>query len=64
MRRDVWADLGIDERSFVYLPDILSDGFVGAVDMVIAVLGSWGAAQPGGRARLLLLHGAHRHRDA
>jgi hypothetical protein len=49
MRRDVWADLGIDERSFVFLPDILSEGFVGAVDMVMAVLGSWGRRNPKGR---------------
>jgi hypothetical protein len=49
MRRDVWADHGIHERSFVFLPDILSEGFVGAVDMVMAVLGSWGRRNPDGR---------------
>jgi hypothetical protein len=48
MRRDVWADVGIDERSFVFLPDVLSDGFVGAVDLVMAVLGSWGRRNPEG----------------
>jgi hypothetical protein len=49
LKRDVWADHGIDERSFVYMPDIISEGYVGAVDMVMAVLGRWGKRAPEGR---------------
>jgi hypothetical protein len=48
MTRDVWAPHGIDERSFVYMPDVLSEGYVGAVDMVMATLGSWGGRTPPG----------------
>jgi hypothetical protein len=49
LKRDVWADHGIDERSFIYMPDIISEGYVGAVDMVMAVLGRWGKRAPEGR---------------
>ncbi len=49
LKRDVWADHGIDERSFIYMPDIISEGYVGAVDMVMAVLSRWGKRAPEGR---------------
>ncbi len=49
LKRDVWADHGIDERSFIYMPDILSEGYVGAVDMVMAVMSPWGQRAPAGR---------------
>ncbi|MFQ5553989.1 MAG: phytoene desaturase family protein [Acidimicrobiia bacterium] len=42
LKRDVWADYGIDERSFIYMPDIMSEGYTGAVDMVMAVMSPWG----------------------
>jgi len=37
MKSDVWAGRGIDERSFIYMPDIISadEGFSGCVDMVL-----------------------------
>jgi glycine/D-amino acid oxidase-like deaminating enzyme len=48
LRRDVWAERGIDERSFVFMPEVLSEGYVGAVDLVMATLGSWGHRTPPG----------------
>ena len=37
MKSDVWASKGIEERSFIYMPDIISaeEGYSGCVDMVL-----------------------------
>ena len=37
MRSDVWAEKGIEERSFIYMPDVISaeEGYSGCVDMVL-----------------------------
>jgi phytoene dehydrogenase-like protein len=48
LRRDVWAERGVDEPSFVFMPEVLSEGYVGAVDLVMATLGSWGHRTPPG----------------
>jgi phytoene dehydrogenase-like protein len=42
LKRDVWAEKGIDERSFTYMPAIIkNEGYIGAVDMVMANVASW-----------------------
>ena len=37
MKSDIWAERGIEERSFIYMPDVISadEGFSGCVDMVL-----------------------------
>lgn len=37
MKSDVWADKGIEERSFIYMPDVIGkeEGYSGCVDMVL-----------------------------
>lgn len=37
MKSDVWAEKGIDERSFIYMPDVIGaeEGYSGCVDMVL-----------------------------
>jgi len=49
MKRDVWADYGISESSFIYMPDIISEGYMGAVDMVMAVMAPWAKRAPEGK---------------
>ena len=42
-KRRLWQDIGIDDRSFVYMPGIIRDeGYIGAVDMVMCEFDSWG----------------------
>ena len=43
-RRNMLADVGIEEGSFVYMPAITrpEEGFIGAVDMVMCTISSWG----------------------
>jgi monoamine oxidase len=42
-RRRVWQDIGIDDRSFVYMPGVIrEEGYIGAVDMVMCEFDSWG----------------------
>ena len=49
LKRDIWADHGIDERSFIYMPGVIREGFVGAVDMVMAVMTPWASRAPEGK---------------
>lgn len=36
LRRNLWADKGIDERSFIYMPGVIKhEGYIGCVDMVM-----------------------------
>ncbi len=50
LKRDVWADYGIAESSFIYMPRIIEEGYIGAVDMVMAVMTPWGGKRaPEGR---------------
>ncbi|NOZ50345.1 MAG: FAD-dependent oxidoreductase [Chloroflexi bacterium] len=42
-KRSLWSDIGLDERSFVYMPGIIRDeGYIGAVDMVMCEFTAWG----------------------
>lgn len=41
-RRSLWQDIGIDERSFVYMPGMIRQGYIGAVDMVMCEFTAWG----------------------
>ncbi len=42
-RRSIIGDLGIDKRSFIYMPSITTEdeGFIGVVDMVMCEFDSW-----------------------
>ncbi|MCB1674958.1 MAG: FAD-dependent oxidoreductase, partial [Halioglobus sp.] len=42
-RRSIMGDLGIDKRSFVYMPGITTpqEGFIGVVDMVMCEFDTW-----------------------
>lgn len=42
MKSDVWAAKGIDERSFIYMPDVIGmeEGYSGCIDMVLWNLAS------------------------
>ena len=41
-KRSLWRDIGIDERSFVYMPGVIREGYIGAVDMVMCEFTAWG----------------------
>lgn len=47
--RNMLADVGIEEGSFVYMPGITrpEEGFIGAVDMVMCTISAWGDGDPG-----------------
>lgn len=45
LKRDIWADKGIEERSFIYMPGVIreEEGFEGgAMDVVMANPAAWG----------------------
>lgn len=43
LKRSVWKDIGIDDRSFIYMPGVIRDeGYIGCVDMVMAEFTAWG----------------------
>jgi hypothetical protein len=43
LKRSVWQDAGLDERSFVYMPGVITgEGYIGAVDMVMCEFTAWG----------------------
>lgn len=42
-KRSLWQEIGIDERSFVYMPGVIKgEGYIGAVDMVMCEFTAWG----------------------
>ncbi len=42
-RRSLWQDIGLDDRSFVYMPGVIKgEGYIGAVDMVMCEFTAWG----------------------
>jgi hypothetical protein len=42
-KRAIWSDVGLDERSFIYMPGVIKgEGFIGAVDMVMCEFTAWG----------------------
>jgi hypothetical protein len=42
MKSDIWAERGIEERSFIYMPDVIGaeEGYSGCIDMVLWNLAS------------------------
>ncbi len=50
LRRDIWKDKGIDERSFIYMPGIIrGEGYVGDVDVVMWGMGTVARRTPAGK---------------
>ena len=42
-KRAIWRDVGLDERSFIYMPGVIrGEGYIGAVDMVMGEFTAWG----------------------
>ena len=42
-KRSLWQDIGLDDRSFVYMPGVIQgEGYIGAVDMVMCEFTAWG----------------------
>jgi hypothetical protein len=42
-KRSLWSDIGLDDRSFVYMPGVIQgEGYIGAVDMVMCEFTAWG----------------------
>ncbi len=42
-KRSLWQDIGLDQRSFVYMPGVIKgEGYIGAVDMVMCEFTAWG----------------------
>ncbi len=42
-KRSLWGDIGLDDRSFVYMPGVIKDeGYIGCVDMVMCEFAAWG----------------------
>jgi len=42
-KRAMWRDVGLDERSFIYMPGVIrGEGYIGAVDMVMGEFTAWG----------------------
>jgi len=50
LKRDIWKEKGIDERSFVYMPGVIrGEGYVGDVDIVIWGMGACARRAPQGK---------------
>lgn len=41
-KRPIWRDVGIEPSSFVFMPGIIREGYIGAVDMVMTEITAWG----------------------
>ncbi len=50
LKRDIWKERGIDERSFIYMPGIIrNEGYIGDVDTVIWAMGACAKRTPPGK---------------
>ncbi len=50
LKRDIWKDKGLDERSFIYMPGIIrGEGYIGDVDAVIWAMGACARRAPEGK---------------
>ncbi len=50
LKRNVWEELGVDERSFIWMPGIIKhEGYIGAVDMVMWNMASCAKRAPEGK---------------
>ncbi len=50
LKRDIWKDKGLDERSFIYMPGIIrNEGYIGDVDVVMWAMGACAKRTPEGK---------------
>jgi hypothetical protein len=42
LKRSVWPDIGLQPSSFIYMPAIIREGYIGAVDMVMTEFSAYG----------------------
>lgn len=50
LKRDIWAEKGLDERSFIYMPGVIrGEGFIGDVDIVMWNMGACARRTPEGK---------------
>jgi len=50
LKRDIWKDKGLDERSFIYMPGVIrGEGFIGDVDIVVWGMGACAKRTPAGK---------------
>ncbi|MDP6978532.1 MAG: FAD-dependent oxidoreductase [Myxococcota bacterium] len=42
LKRSVWKDIGLDPSSFIYMPAVIREGYIGAVDMVMTEFTAYG----------------------
>lgn len=50
LKRDIWKEKGIDERSFIYMPGVIrGEGYLGDVDIVIWGMGACAKRAPAGK---------------
>jgi hypothetical protein len=47
LKRSVWKDVGLEPSSFIYMPAMIREGYIGAVDMVMTEFTAYG----GGNAK-------------
>ena len=40
-KKSIWRDVGIEPSSFIFMPGIIREGYVGAVDMVMTEFTAW-----------------------
>ncbi len=40
-KRPIWRDVGIEPSSFIFMPGIIREGYIGAVDMVMTEITAW-----------------------
>jgi phytoene dehydrogenase-like protein len=49
LKQNVWEQYGVDERSFIWMPGIIQEGYIGAVDMVMWNMASCAKRAPEGK---------------
>jgi len=50
LKRDIWAEKRLDERSFIYMPGVIrNEGYIGDVDIVIWGMGACADRAPAGK---------------
>jgi phytoene dehydrogenase-like protein len=50
LKRDLWKEKGLDERSFIYMPGVIrNEGYIGDVDLVIWAMGACAKRAPEGK---------------
>ena len=46
-KRSIWRDVGIEPSSFIFMPGIIREGYIGAVDMVMTEITAWDDGRAG-----------------